>query len=186
MSAKPMKNQTAAGKTGVKNQFTLAEYKSLSGEEQNVIQNVANLLLEHEISTAVVPVNDETLSRLCDIYGPRPKPPSGSAENRHRFQSFYLSAAELAETELRDQRVLDDSRPVFNLVIDADEDRVYMAVVDFREDERPFCYFKAYGKWWSFGFETLKKLAGGVLDARDTMVERFLKLTDQQSQKGIQ
>ena len=54
------------------------------------------------------------------------------------------------------------------------------------EDERPFCYFKAYGKWWSFGFETLKKLAGGVLDARDTMVERFLKLTDQQSQKGIQ
>ena len=87
LSAKPMKNQTAAGKTGVKNQFTLAEYKSLSGEEQNAIQKVATLLLEHEISTAEAPVNDDTLSSLCFVYGPRPS--GGSTEIYHILQSFY-------------------------------------------------------------------------------------------------
>ncbi len=60
------------------------------------------------------------------------------------------------------------------------------ADVDYEEDKRPFCYFKAYLKWWSFGFKALKELAGEVLETRDTMVKRFLELTDQHSQKGIQ
>ena len=69
-----MKKPAAAGKTGVKNQFSLAEYKSLSKEEQYAIQKVVNFLLEHEISTAEAPVNDETLSRLCDVFGPNLSP----------------------------------------------------------------------------------------------------------------
>ena len=184
LSAKPMKHPTAVGKTGGKRQFTLAEYSALSREEQSAIQKGATFLLEYEIRTPVAPVNDQTLLRLFEVYRPRPKPPSGSSEIRHRFQSFYLSAAELAETKLQHDGVLDDSRPVFNLVIDVDYDRAY--IVDYDRDKRSFCYLKTYGKSWSFGFETLEALAGEVLDARERMVERFLKLTDQASQRGIQ
>ena len=143
-------------------------------------------LLEHGISTATVLVNDETLSRLCDIYGPRPEPPSGSSEIRHRCQSFYLSAAILAETKLLSDGVLDNSVPEFDVLIDASDDRADIAVVDYEGDIRPFCYFRVYVKSWSFGFKTLKELAGQVLDVRDAMVEKFLELTGHASQKGIQ
>ena len=125
-------------------------------------------------------MNNETLSRLCDIFGPKPKRPGGSSELRHIVQSFYLSAAMLAEAKLRDDGVFDNEIPVFNLVIDVRIDRGYIAIVDYAEDKRPFCYLKVYLKWWAFGFRTLEKLAGMVLDYRDTLVERFVELTGQQ------
>lgn len=178
-----MKNQTAS-KTGVKNQFTLAEHKSLLKEEQNAIQKVATFLLEHQIDTAEAPMNDETLSELHWVYGPKPEPPRGSFDLRHRCQSFYFSATVLAEEKLN-YGAFNNWVPMFNLVIDVDDDRAYIVVVDYRE-EQPFCYLKAYVKSWSFGFKTLKELARQVLEARDTMVGMFLKLTDQQSQKVIQ
>ena len=143
------------------------------------------MLLEHEISTAVVPVNDETLSRLCEIYGPNLSLQADCLKLRHIFQSFYLSVCQLAEAKLKDDGVLDSGKPVFNLVIDVGDDHAYIVVVDYRQDKRPFCYAKAYLKWWSFRFETLKQLAREVLDYRDTMVKKILKLTDQASQKGI-
>jgi hypothetical protein len=58
-------------------------------------------------------------------------------------------------------------------------DATHVAVVDFEQEKRPFCYFQEYRKAWYLHFETLQEIAQEVLQARDEIVSTFLRVSVQ-------
>ena len=149
--------------------YTEAQYKALTPEEQDILQQLATHLTGERITTA----DDETLQITFNILRPCegciPEEEIGEdllADIRRKFACVYYTAIERAENQLKAQglRFYDDLS--FCLVIDpCYENSTHVAVVDLRPDVRPFCYFHEYAKAWHFSFASLKDIAQEVLRA---------------------
>ena len=162
-------------------QFTAAQYTALSDEERNAIQGVANYLEGEKLEAP----DDERLSSTFNILQPCdgcvPEEEIGAdilLDIRRKFACIYFSASELAEEEIRRKGLRKRHDTYFCLVVDPSyADATHVAVVDYDQEKRPFCYFQEYSKAWNLEFETLQEIAAEVLRARDEIVSTFLRVS---------
>ena len=167
--------------------FTAAQYAALSDEEKKAIHKVAEYLLDDELKV----LDDETLSETFNILRPCggcvPDEEIGEdllSDIRRKFACVYSSALDLATQKL-EQSFWSRKDFSFELVIDPSwEDATTIAVTDYDNDERPFCYFEDSWKAWGFEFEGLKEIATEVLRARDEIVSRFVSLAKERLRRA--
>jgi hypothetical protein len=170
-----------AGEAGQTYQFTAAQYTALSDQERAAIQRVADYLVGEKLKA-----DGEMLSSTFNILGPCdgcvPEEEIGEdllLDVRRKFSCIYYSASELAEEEIR-RRFREWRDFSFCLVVDPSyADATHVAVVDFDQEKRPFCYFQEYRKAWHLHFETLQEIAREVLQARGEIVSTFLRVSVQ-------
>jgi hypothetical protein len=164
--------------------YTEAQYNSLTPEEQKILHEVATHLTGEPITT-----DDETLQNTFNILRPcegcLPDEEIGDdllADIRRKFACVYYSAIERAENELKTRGLHFHDDFSFCLVIDpCYESSTHVAVVDFRPDVRPFCYFHDYANAWHFSFPSLKDIAYEVTRAEKMILRTFLRLRKQHS-----
>jgi len=181
--------QQTNGDAGETYQYTRTQFELLSQEERSAIDRVAEYLTGEKLDDAS---NDEVLSSTFNILRPYgvcvPEDEVGDdllLSVRRKFACIYYSAEQLAEDVLKRKGFQDLHDFAFCHLIDSSyEDATHVAVIDYREDERPFCYFHVYYKAWHFCFETLKKIAEEVLKVRDEIVSTFLRVSAKKPKKG--
>jgi hypothetical protein len=170
MERKTMKMET-------EHPFTREQYESLTPEQRQAIEAVAEYLsggsgckqdlTGEEISGAF------NLLKLCEGCVPGEEV-DGDLLNtlRKKFGAVYEVGMELAEAELREKKITGFS---FCLVTDPScEEATHVAVLDYN---KPVCYLHQWTKAWHLGFATLPELAGAVLRVKQQLVEKVAEFT---------
>lgn len=169
--------------------FTVDQYNQLTDEEKHALQKVADYLTVDGFETD----DDQSLSETFNILRPGkgclPEEEIGDdllRDIQRKFACVYDSAVKLTEEKLTELGFhhADD----FGFCLDIDpsyEDTTHVAIVDFRQDKRPFCYFHHYRKAWHFSFDTLKEIAEEVLNAREAILATFLRLNPPSKEGGV-
>lgn len=176
--------------------YTRGEWQRLTDQQREVLQRIAvNRGLDSIPDEPQDPAEPDfelheafNLFRPC--HGCVPEDEIGddvALDVRHKFSAVYYVALELAEEELRTQGFWADAPALgMRLVIDASyEDETNAVVVDWRPEQRPFCYFQESSKAWCFVFETLTELADEVLRIRDILIERVPALVSPRHAKPV-
>lgn len=167
--------------------FTAIQYVELSDEERKAINKVAEYLLDGELEAC----DDQTLSetfnilRPCDACVPDEEIGDDLDESiRRKFACVYSSALELAKQKL-EKSFWSREDFSFELVIDPSwEDQTIIAVTDYDNNKRPFCYFETAWKAWHFEFKSLKEIATEVLRARDEIISKFVSLAKERLRRA--
>lgn len=160
--------------------FTVDQYNQLTDEEKHALHKVAHYLTPDGFETD----DDQTLSETFNILRPckgcLPEEEIGDhllLDIHRKFACVYYSAVKLTEEKLTELGFHHSDDFGFCLEIEPRyEDTTHVAVVDFRQDERPFCYFHHYRKAWHFSFTNLQEIAEEVLRTQNAIIETVLRL----------
>ena len=159
--------------------FTAEQFNALSQEERQTVLVVAEYLTGNTGSS--IEISDEELSSALNLMktteGCIPQEIDGDviAPIRRKCAAVYGTAMEMAEAELERKGLKDRKDFNFCLVIEASyEDTTHVGVVDY---DKPICYLHEWNKAWHFQFGNLADLAGAVLAAKATLVNKVTEFT---------
>ena len=161
--------------------FSAPHFAALSDQEREALQKVAENITGERLKSPDDETLNETFNLLRPCEGCLPEEAIGDnllIDIRGKFACVYYAAVELAEARLAEQGCRGVDQVAFCLVIDPSyEDATHIAVVDYQEVERHFCYYHTYWKAWHFSFASLKAVAEEVLNTRDAIVATYWRLT---------